>query len=818
VQKIEAGQWSSTFSSHAQPQRSLRSAATVAFALALALTARDARAQDSAASPARAPAADSGERSEIIVTARRREERAQDVPIALTVIGSKQLEVTGNYTLSQVQQQVPSLQIYAINPRNTNINIRGLGSNVAASNDGLENGVGLYIDNVYYARPGQSAFDLIDIDRIEVLRGPQGTLFGKNTTAGAINITTREPSFTPEFTGEGSLGNYNYHQVRASISAPLIGDTVAFRLSVADTHRDGYIDDVRTGQELQGYDNFTVRGQLLIQPTSSLKIRLIGDYSHQHDDCCVGLFDGTFSHYADGTLVTNTIQDRAARAGYTLLALNNPFAFKTDVDAPVYVDMKSYGVSGQVDWDLGHVALTSVTSYRWWDWNPSNDNDATGLSINSLGATATRQRQFSQELRLASTGKNTIDWVVGLYYFWQTIRSTGAGGFGSAAPDWYRAPNSPLPLSVWNAALNGFQTLNHSDPITHSYAGFGQATWHITDRLSLTGGLRFTHEDKTGTFSQGIVGGTDLSTLPAALAAAAQAIRNSFAPVVAYDASRHDNALTGLASLAYKITPDVLAYASYSRGNQSGGLNLTTFPVGVIVPKTVSPEKVNAYEVGLKSQLFDRRLTMNLAGFWTDITNYQSAVTTITNLGSSLQYLQNVGAVRSRGIEADSSFAVTSRISISGNIAYTDAYYVHYQNAPVPVELSDNTSLVSVDLSGQPIPGASKFAYSLGIDASQPVGSLGSQSLELYGHADWGHRSSYLTQVTNSIYSRVPAYGLLTARIGVRTENQRWDVSLWAHNLTDTHYFQTLAAQNTGQIAGTVGEPRTFGGTVRFKY
>jgi iron complex outermembrane receptor protein len=795
-------------------RRSLQAAAVSTFVLGFGLTANNASASEEAA----APSVTQGGTSEITVTARRRVERAQDVPIALSVIGQKQLEATGNYTLAQVQQQVPSLQIYAINPRNTNINIRGLGANVAASNDGLENGVGLYIDNVYYARPGQSAFDLIDIDRIEVLRGPQGTLFGKNTTAGAINITTREPSFTPEFTGEGSFGNYSYHQIRASLSAPLIGDKVAFRVSVADTHRDGYITNVRTGKDLQAYDNFTVRGQLLIKPTDTLKIRLIGDYAHQNDNCCTGLLDGTFTHFADGKPVTNSLQDRAARAGYTLVALNDPFSFRTDADSPIHVNMKSYGVSGQVDWDLGHVALTSITAYRWWDWNPQNDNDAIGLPIFVIGATSTRQRQFSQEVRLASVGKNTVDWVVGGYYFWQTIRSVGNSQFGPAAPDWYRAPSSPLPLSVWNAALNGYTTASSSDPITHSYAGFGQATWHVDDRLSLTGGLRFTHEDKTGDYALNVVSAQDLSTLPPALAGAAQAIRNSFAPVNAFSAARHDNALTGLFSIAYKITPDVMTYASYSRGNQSGGLNLTSFPVGVIVPRTVSPEKVNAYEIGLKSQLFDRRLTLNLAGFWTDISNYQSAVTTITNLGSSLQYLQNVGAVRSRGAEADSNFALTRRISLSANVSYTDAYYVHYQNAPVPVELSNNTALVSVDLSGQPIPGASKFAYSLGIDASQPVGTLGNQGLEIYGHADWGHRSSYLTQVTNSIYSRVPAYGLLTARIGLRPENQRWDVSLWAHNLTDTHYWQTISAQNTGQIAGTIGEPRTFGGTVRFKY
>jgi iron complex outermembrane receptor protein len=790
----------------------------IGFGAATACAAESAAASDeAAAASAEATAAQAGEQNggDIVVTARRREERAQDVPIALSVVGQQQLQATGNYSLSQIQTLVPSLQITAINPRNTSINIRGLGSNVAANVDGLESGVGVYIDNVYYARPGQAAFELIDLDRIEVLRGPQGTLFGKNTTAGAINITSQPPSFTPEAVGEASGGNYGYHQVRGSVSAGVIKDVLAFRLSASDTHRDGYIHDVRTGQNLQGYDNFTVRGQLLFKPTNTLSIRLIGDYAHQHDDCCVGSLAGLFTNFADGTPVTNTILDRAARVGYNIVSFN-AFAHLTDVDAPVSVDMKSYGASGQADWDLGHVALTSISAYRWWDWTPNNDNDALGLSINSVGSTLTRQRQFSQELRLASTGRNTVDWVVGGYYFWQTVASTGIGAFGPDAANWYRAPTSPLPLSVWNAALDGYATLNHSDPRTKSYAGFGQANWHVSEALSFTGGLRFTHEDKIGDFSQVVTNAPDLSGLSPALATAALAIRNSFAQAIApYTAQRHDNALTGLASVSYKLAHDVLLYASYSRGNQSGGLNLTSFPAGVTTaPKTIRPETVNAYEVGLKSQFFDRRLLLNLAGFWTDVSDFQSSVTTLTNLGTSLQYLQNVGKVRSRGVEADSSFALTRHISLTANGAFTDAYYVSYPNAPVPVELSDNTSLISVNLSGKQLPGAPRFSYSLGADASQPL----SGDIELYGHADYNHRSSFFTQVTDSIYSRAPAYGLLTARLGLRTQDHHWDVSVWARNLTNAHYYQTISAQNTGQIGGTIGEPRTFGGTIRTQW
>ena len=417
-----------------------------------------------------ADAADAG--SDVVVTARRREERAQDVPIALSVVGSEALERTGNFTLGQVQQLVPSLQVFSFNPRNTNINIRGLGSNVALTNDGLENGVGIYIDNVFYGRVGQSQFDLVDLDRIEVLRGPQGTLFGKNTTAGAINITTRAPSFEPEFSGEATLGDWGYHQVRGSISAPLVADTVAFRLSMADTHRDGFLYNVTTGRRAQDYDNFSVRGQLLIKPTEAIAIKLIGDYAKQEQDFVLNVFANYFGAYDNGAPIPNNFRDRVARLGYTPLPID-PFARRGESDAHYQADMRSYGVSGQVVWDLGPAALTSITAYRWWDWDPANDGDNTGLPVITKAQQANRQRQFSQEVRLGSTGSNTVDYTLGGYYFWQLVRGYGATAYGSAAANW----NLPaVPAVIGDAALNGFESDSTSTPETKSLAAFGQAT------------------------------------------------------------------------------------------------------------------------------------------------------------------------------------------------------------------------------------------------------------------------------------------------------------------------------------------------------
>jgi iron complex outermembrane receptor protein len=799
------------------------SAAIAAFAATPSLAAE---AADAAAAPAQdvLPASDLADAgTEIVVTARRRDENAQDVPIALSVVSADALAKTGNYTIGQIQQLVPSLQVFSFNPRNTNVNIRGLGSNVALTNDGLENGVGFYVDNVYYGRPGQSQFDLVDLQQVEVLRGPQGTLFGKNTTAGAINITTRAPSFDPEFNGEATLGTYGYHQVRGSVSAPLIADKVAFRLSVSDTHRDGFLTNVHDNSKAQDYDNFAIRGQLLVKPTDALSIKIIGDYSHQKQHFALNVPVTYFSTYDSGVTVPNNFLARVTRAGYSPLP-TTPFARKGDSDSHYQAFMKGYGVSGQVDWDLGPVALTSVTAYRWWDWDPANDGDFTPLPVTTKAQQANRQRQFSQELRLASTGKNTIDYVVGAYYFWQVVRGYGATAYGSAAANWNFPPpgvaGATDPATA-NAALNGFEADSTSTPETKSFALFGQATWNISDSLSFTGGLRYTHEKKEGAYNQYWVSGVDLSTLPAAQAAAASALRTRFNPVTSYEVGLTDNSLSGLANLSWKVSPDALLYGSYSRGNKSGGLNLTTLPAGATAE--VKPETVDNFEVGLKSQFFDHSLTFNAAGFWTEVSDYQTAITQTPQTGPVIQYISNIPKVRSRGVEADLSYAPNQWISLSASGSYIDATFRSYTNAPNAQEhnptkvATDPTSGPTQDLSGVQLGGVPKFTYTLGVDLAQPLTQWEGRGVEIYGHADFSHRSGFNTSPTNSRYADVPGYGLLNARIGLRLEDGLWDIALWARNLTDKNYFQALSPTAFGLVTGTIGDPRTIGVTLKTK-
>jgi iron complex outermembrane receptor protein len=784
------------------------SAAVLALVAATPALARDdtAASEEAAAVNEAAGAEEVGE--PIVVTARRREENSQDVPVAISVVDAGTLDRTGNFTLNQIQQLVPSLQVASFNPRNTNVNIRGLGANASLAVDGLEYGVGFYVDGVYFGRPGQSQFDLVDIAQVEVLRGPQGTLFGKNTTAGALNVTTRAPSFDPDLIVEGSLGDYGYHQIRASGSAPLVADKVAVRLSLADTHRDGFLLNQTNLTKAQDYDNFTARGQLLILPADNVKIRMIGDYSKQTLHHQLNLIDGYFTTFADGTPVTNNIFDRAARFNYPL-PTENAFSRIGAADSHYQANMESYGVSGEIDWDLGAASLTSITAYRWWDWYPANDSDATSLAVTTLAQQQNFQRQFSQELRLASNGRHTMDYQVGLFYFWQTIRGYGKNGYGSDFAEWNLPSNTPsAALANFDRALTGLQIDSYSEPRTKSYAAFGQLDWHLTDALTLTAGLRYTHEDKEGSFSRFLSPDSrgNRSLLTAAQQAQFQLTDLAFRAKLASDA------LSGMATLGYKVTPDALLYATYSHGSKSGGLNVTA---GGASRPVVAPEKVDAFEIGWKSQFLQNRLTFNAAAFLTNVKDYQGNVSEqVPGTTAFIQYIDNIPKVRSKGLEADLAYAATSWLKLTASGAYTDAKFVSYANAPQRPELAIPGTPQAQDLSGTRLPGVSKFAYSLGADASQPLGHY----VEGYVHADYLHRSSFNSTATNSIYGVVPAYGVLNARVGLRFADGTYDLAFWARNLINEDYYISRSPGTFGLITALVGEPRTVGATLRVKW
>ena len=319
----------------------------------------------------------------IIVTARRRAEDAQAVPAALSVVSADTLTRTYTVNTGQLSQLMPTLNYSSPNPRNTAFTIRGLGSSVVATsqaNDGLEPGVGFYVDQVYHARPATAAFDFADIDHIEVVRGPQGTVFGKNTTAGAISVTTKAPAFSFGGQGEVSLGQQGFVEAKSALTGPLIGDTLAFRLSGVLTRRDGVIFNTRTAKYLNTIRNDGVRGQLLFTPTPTLSLRVVADFTEFNGNCCTQVQVRVAPTLKPASQQYAALAAGAIPGGYVPPS-PNPYDRLTDIDAPIGVRTSEGGVSAIADYKLASATITSVSAWRFWNWDAANDRDYTGLPI-----------------------------------------------------------------------------------------------------------------------------------------------------------------------------------------------------------------------------------------------------------------------------------------------------------------------------------------------------------------------------------------------------------------------------------------------------
>ncbi|MGH6612578.1 TonB-dependent receptor [Sphingomonas sp.] len=732
-------------------------------------------------------AAEGAEGGEIIVTARRQSERAQDVPIALSVLTGASLERTGGYTLTDVQFQTPSLTAYNSNPRNSSIGIRGIG--VSSASDGLDTSVGVYIDNVYLGRPGMALSDLIDVDRVEVLRGPQGTLFGRNNSAGVLNITTRKPEFSFGSTAELSAGNYGYNQERVSVTGPLIDGLLAFRVTGFNTHRNGVLDNIKTGLDANSVGRAGGRIQLLATPASNLTLRLIADYSMEDDSCCVSATKLVLPASLSAT-TGRTLQALAA-LGYTparsldFTRNNSPQNMKTD----------QKGVSFQADWDLGFASLTSISAWRYWHFSPLQDSDGTPLDVIQVNVAQTKDDQYSQEVRLASR-PGRFTWQVGAYLFHQRLKDHFIlNQFGTDASNFYttyaRLANPAAPAVT---IAPGSQYLDDVDTTVDSVAAFAQANFAVTDRLTLTGGIRYTHDKRSGTSDTSTVGTPYVPTsIP-----------------FHYDVSVTDDNVSYLASISYKLATDVLAYASYSTGYKGSGLNLNA-AVSAGTPLVLAPEKVRNWELGLKSQLFDRRLTLNLSAFSTDLSGLQA---NIVPTNGNRSYLANVGDVRSRGVEVDASLLATDNLTLSANGSYNRAIYKSYANAPCPVGITG-----VCDLTGKPLFQAPKWVGNATIDYHVELAN----GLRPYALAQISYRSSTFGTADAGPYSRIDGYALANFRIGTAFAKGRYDLSAWISNAFDKKYFQNLSTTaivgtSPFAYAGQLGTPRTIGATLRASF
>ena len=723
---------------------------------------------------------------EIVVTARQRKEKAQEVPIPLTVLGGASLAANDTVRIEDIQNKLPSMNVAFLNPRQNSIAVRGLGNNPA--NDGLEASVGVFLDGVYLGRPGMAIFDFNDIDQVEYLRGPQGTLFGKNTTAGALNVTTKLPSFTFGCTAEITVGNLNDQQYQATVTGPLIADVLAARLTINDHTRDGFIHNVATGGLNDDIGRQGGRLSFLYDANDDLSLRLIADYNHSHE--------GITSTYYDAAPNTTlfTFYQTLANAGFPVIPAPKNI-YQTNVNDLQSISVQQGGITLQGDWTLpGDYKLTSITGGRFWNFSPHNDADSTNLTMLEAGV-QDHDQQFSQELRISSPkGDGPIDYTAGLYYFWQGQKTNQYSEYSS----------NPATAIAFGPLFVGKTQLVDARLRTHSYAAFGQANWHIQDDLTLTLGVRNTLEQKT----MAIYRNLDHTLNPAL-------------PVPNIDStgvSPKNNNVSWTAALAWQVEPDINLYASYAHGAKAGATNNSP-PSSVPLsraPLIVYPEKADDVEIGAKTELFDRQLQLNVDAFYTLVRNYQATSFFFDPSNPALagSILTNVGAVRTRGAEAEATVRPLEGLTVNATASYDNASYQSFRKGPCAAEYGLPGS-ATCDLTGRPVVGAPRWILGLNGTYEFPI----TDDIQGYTIAEFSWRSAFYSVIDDSAYSRIGNYGVVNLRVGARLYDQKLDISFWTKNLGDRSYFQTLSISSSrGAYFGFPAEPLTFGGTVRVSF
>ncbi|TBU82133.1 TonB-dependent receptor [Pseudomonas daroniae] len=744
----------------------------------------------SATADARA-AQDDAALQKVTVTARRREEDAQDVPTPITTLSGATLELQKVYRVQELQQVLPSVNVAYIHARQSSIAVRGIGNNPAS--DGLEGSAGIYLDNIYLGRPGMAVFDLLDVEQLELLRGPQGTLFGKNTTAGVINITTRKPTFTPERSFEVSGGERGYFQGKGSVSGGLT-DTLAGRLSFYRTREDGYIDNQHDSRTFLGGEREGLRGQLLFEPNEDFSLRWITDYNQEKST------NGVWALYG----VSERFRERAA-----LIGANPQYDIKkreVNIDSEQAVNVWQGGTSLEASWQLdGGYTLTSISGYRYWHFIPLNDTDLTDQPAVRHGGVEVHDRQFSQEIRLASPAGERFDYVLGAYMFRQNLGNKTVQRYG---------PQADLFLTGVNRGVfNDVSTQTNGKIVTDSFALFAQGNWHLTDRLDLTIGVRGTYEEKQARLHRfDPQGGADL-------APEVDAIRQrQMGRLDTGEFGLHNAAPSGLISLSYRASDNLLGYASLAHGEKSGGVNLVAPQTGLGSDSlVVGPERANDAELGFKSTLLGGRLQFNANLFWTGVHGYQA--TTLTTPPGSLtatSVMANAGSVRSRGLELETSYRPIRGLTLNFNGSFNDVTYLSFKNAPCPGEVSTVNAAAICDLTGERVVGASRW---IGNFNGEYLWQLDS-GLRPYVTAGYSYRSEAEGTLDNSDLSKIDGYGLLNLSAGVRIDlgDGELDTSLWMRNVTDQDYYLTAFAFTNGSYTASVGQPRTAGLTLRYDF
>jgi iron complex outermembrane recepter protein len=800
---------------------------------------------------------------EVIVTATRRETALQSVAVAVTAVGAQALQDAGVKDIRDLQQLAPSLQVpVSENSGSVTARLRGVGTQ--GSNPGLESSVGIVIDGVTRARNSLAFSDLGEIRSIEVLRGPQGTLFGVNTSAGLINVNTKKPSFDWGASGDATFGNYGLGGIGLGITGPIVADKVAGRLYITGRARDGYVTTLNGANGLGESGNqayVAARGQLLFTPNENFDARLIVDTSSRSEACCAGVVFTTDVKPVSSTTVLNRISPNALLLGRQLESAT------ASANRTYDQDIDESGISLEMNFDIGPGKLTSITAQRNWKRVAGADSDYTSAdllySLKEQGG-GSEFSNFTQELRFAgNVGK--LDYLVGGYYSSETIDVHSRFRIGS---DYQTFIGSLLSgagaLTASNATMSGTvsaltsggtlmagggQTDDYEQKAT-TWSAFTHNIYEVNDALSFTVGLRYTSQEKDFKADYLTTGNSACRNLETAFGFNPTANAGALAGVAGavclpwvrsaldnldHRQSKQEKEWSGIISGAYKIAENINSYASFSRGYKAGGFNLdrafsnlvngvnTSIVSGAVGSQTIAqpdtsfaPETVDAYEIGLKTQWFNKALTANLAVFHQTFQDFQ--LNTFTGISF---VVTSVPEVVSQGAELDFFLRTPiDGLTISGGAAYTMAEYTNLYLLP-----------------GNQLTSAPKWTFGSAISYER---SIFNDAAVLKSYVDFRHSSEYLTGSNLDPRKLQSGITLVNGRIGISTKDERWTAEVWGRNLTDKRYAQItfdaplqgdgpqLTNQPlvggfaprpiTSQIDAFGGEPRTYGVTLRWTY
>ena len=705
-----------------------------------------------------ARAAEVADLSEIVVTAQKRSEKLQDVPVAISVVSGEMIAAKGAVNLEGAQYLVPSLNFRKSGTTiNQSLFLRGVGTSTFSIAG--EPSISTVVDGVVYSRAGEAFSDLVDIDRLEVLRGPQGTLFGKNTSAGVINIVTKRPGkVMGGFLEGGYYSHGNEYRLRGAVDLPL-ADNVKSRVTAFYGSYDGNIHNLATGKRVNGYEHYGVRGIVVADPTPDLQLTVIADYRKSDDDCCAELI---------GTLPTNLA------AG----ALPTPRGDKTrEVNQNLVTSTieKSGGLSLQADWTRGDYTFTYVGSYREYDNTEIRDGDWLPRAYVGLAQLHDRGPQTSntltQEVRVASPTNQVFTYVAGAYY--SRARTERIFTRNDIVCTLTPAPTVLTPCTTPGAVITTPSGTADFGSTFKNFAVFGQGTININERFRLIAGLRYT-ADKLAVFHSRTT------------ALAGPGIQPSFGP---FASSTSNDNWSGKAGAQFDLVPESTLYATYSRGYKGPAYNVF-FNLTATGTNIIEPETADSYEVGLKNTFLENRLIVNLAAYYAKYHNFQ-ANNPDTVAGVLVTRFTNAGTISTRGGELDLIFRPMADVNVSGGLAYTDAKVDKFK---IPTN-GNNTGVIP---SGTTLAYAPKWKGSLGVDYRIRTGKAVDVALGAQGSFQSSQISQPDAVLANRINTRIDGYSLVDLSAGIVDPNDRYRITLQVKNLFDSSFASAITSGGPG--------------------